>query len=87
MRKGGGHHGAFGIQARVQCPHQRDGRAGPAECLGVIEKTEYSGTAGAAGKARLLNVRPQGIGLVHIEGAIKGCIVHASLEKGRQSMG
>ena len=54
-----------------------------AECLGVIEKADYSGPEGAAGKAQLLSVRTQGIGLMHIDGAIKGCIVHAPLEKGK----
>ena len=54
-----------------------------AECLGVIEKADYSGPEGAAGKAELLSVRTQGIGLMHIDGAIKGCIVHAPLEKGK----
>lgn len=54
-----------------------------AECLGVIKKTEYSGPDGAAGKAELLSVRTQGIGLVHIGGMVNGCIVHAPLEKGK----
>lgn len=56
-----------------------------AECLGVTKKTDYSGPDGAAGEADLLSVRTQGIGLVRVEGAVNGCIVHAPRKRDKGS--